>query len=369
MDTWREKAAALAAELTTTGELTEDWRAAFEAVPRHVFLPGVQMEEAYGTDAVVTQNRTAQIAGGGDVELATSSASAPGVVAVMLDRLSVHKGHRVLEIGTGTGYNAALLSFQLGYTNVYSVELDPDLIGEARHALAEVGFTPELACGDGYQGMPEAGPFDRIIATCAIEHVPPAWIDQLAGGGRIVAPLSGNGCGLLVLDKTAPDEVTGRFDPYLVGFMPLRDEVDNPLPSRFPWGVAGGPMSQDGTTTLDPVIIREADPDLLLWLQLHLPGMRIGGLEREDGKRAVTLARTGAEAVTSLEVAEPGRWEVRQRGTSRPWDTAEHAHALWLHLGKPGRERFGISALNDPHRQYVWIDDPGSRYSWPMMWH
>jgi len=366
MSDWRAKASALADELAASNELSPQWRAAFEAMPRHLFLPGVDWNVAYANDAVVTQYKTGVILGGGKVELATSSASAPGVQAVMLGRLDVHKGHRVLEIGTGTGINTGLLCFQIGEDSVYSVELDPTLTAAAQARLAEVGHRPHLRAGDGYAGWPEHAPFDRIIATCSIDHIPPAWIQQLAEGGRIVAPLTGGGdCGLLVLDKTAPDEVTGRFDNYLTAFMPLRDEIDNPIPTRSPWGVPAGPMSMDGTTTLDPRVVRDADPDLWLWLHLHIPGLRIGGLESE-GKHSVTLAAPGAEAIAELDPVEPGRWPVHHRGHARLWDTAEHAITLWRHLGKPRRERLGITALDDPDRQYVWLDNPNSHYSWPM---
>jgi protein-L-isoaspartate(D-aspartate) O-methyltransferase len=363
---WREKASALADRLAGNGELSNGWRAAFEQVPRHVFLPQHSLEVAYTDDAVVTQHKTAVIDGSSTVELPTSSASAPGVVAVMLDRLNVTAGMRVLEIGTGTGYNAALLSFQLGDTNVYSVELDPALTAAAGGALTEVGYAPHLLAGDGAVGYPGVAPFDRIIATCAVDHIPPEWIRQLTDGGRIVAPLMGGAdSALLVLDKTAPDEVTGRLDPYRVSFMPLRDEINNPLPSRSPWGRVAGQMPAYGTTGMDPAIIREGDPDLLLWLHLHIPGLRIGGLEA-PGRSAVSLSRPGAIADVELEPSRPGLWPVQQRGQARLWDTAEIAVALWEDLGKPGRHRLGVTALDDVDRQYVWLDDPSGPYSWPM---
>lgn len=94
------------------------------------------------------------------------------------------------------------------------VDIHSGLIEAARERLAEIGYHPCLTTGDGANGWAEHAPFDRIIATCAITHIPPAWIQQLAEDGRIVAPLDAGAAGpLLVLDKTAPDEVTGRIDP------------------------------------------------------------------------------------------------------------------------------------------------------------
>lgn len=95
---------------------------------------------AYSPEVIVTQVRPAPVAGGGTVDLPSSSASAPGAVAVMLDRLAVHNDQRVLEIGTGTGYNAALLCHRLGDAAVYSIDIDPELVNAARDTLDSRGY-------------------------------------------------------------------------------------------------------------------------------------------------------------------------------------------------------------------------------------
>ncbi|MEV6905895.1 methyltransferase domain-containing protein [Amycolatopsis sp. NPDC051071] len=130
----------------------------------------------------------------------------------------------MLEIGTGTGYNAALLAHRLGDHAVYSLDLDPGLVDAARDRLDGIGFHPHLTAGDGAAGWPGNATFDRIIAACAVSAIPPAWIDQLAPAGRIVAPLDAAKAGpLLVLDKTTDGEVSGIIDPYPVLFTPMRD--------------------------------------------------------------------------------------------------------------------------------------------------
>ncbi len=188
----------------------------------------------------------------GAAELPTSSSSKPAVMAVMLDRLEARAGHRVLEIGTGTGYNTALLCHRLGPDNVYSLDIDPGLVATAADRLAGLGHHPHLNAGDGAAGWDEHAPFDRILATCAVTQIPPAWICQLADGGRIVVPLDAGTAGpLLVLGKTAPDEVTGRIDAYPAGFMPLREHADNPLGPGQSTGFAATGMPHYGTTTLD----------------------------------------------------------------------------------------------------------------------
>jgi protein-L-isoaspartate(D-aspartate) O-methyltransferase len=364
-DDWRPVAAALAAQLTADGDLSPDWREAFERVPRHVFLPGCSLAEAYVNDAVVVQQRSARIVGGGSLELPTSSASQPAVVAAMLARLPDRPGMRVLEIGTGTGYNAALLCHRRGDAHVFSVDIDPQLVDAARDALAGLGHHPTLAAGDGYLGLPAGAPYDAILATCAITHVPPAWIDQLVMGGRIVAPLYGPGCALMVLDKTATDEVTGRFDSYLTGFMPLRDRLDNPLRPGQQLGFRGSHIAHHGSTGVDPAEVASADFDLRLFLHLHLPGLQLGTVDR-DGVPTVTVTTLGSHAEAALTPATAGRWPTSQRGEHRPWDTVEHALHRWTLLGRPPRDRFGITALNDAARQYVWLDHPDAPDCWPM---
>jgi protein-L-isoaspartate(D-aspartate) O-methyltransferase len=207
---WRSLAAAMTDDLLAAGDLTDSaWQRAFTDTPRHAFVPDHSLTDAYSLTALVTQWRTADSCGN---KRPTSSASSPRAVAMMLERLGTRDHHRVLEIGTGTGYNAALLCHRLGSANVYSNDLDPALVDDARNTLTDLGYHPTLVAADGYTGLSGGAPYDRILATCAVNHVPPDWIRQLGDGGRIVAPVAGNSANpLLILDKIAPDEVTGYF--------------------------------------------------------------------------------------------------------------------------------------------------------------
>lgn len=361
---WQRYAEAMTVALADSGELRDpDWRSIFADTPRHVFLPGISLDAAYADRSVVTQTRQVTIDNGTGPMLPTSSASAPSVVAVMLDRLALTDTDRVLEIGTGTGYNAALLSRRVGDTNVYSIDLDPTLVHTARDALSSLGLAPRLRAGNGELGWPDTAPFDAIVATCAIDHIPPAWIDQLTTGGRLVAPLVGDGCALIVATKTAHDELTGHIDPYQVAFMPLRDQLDNPLPAARGRPSAHTGIGQYGTTDTDPAILDQNDPDLLLLLQLHLPGLAIGSLDGPHGP-ALTLTTPLGFAQVSYAPTD-GRWITIQH-RQRLWDTAEHVTRLWDQLGKPTRDRYGLSALNRTDRQYIWLDDPDSPYAWPL---
>ncbi|MFD0688114.1 methyltransferase domain-containing protein [Actinomadura fibrosa] len=119
---------------------------------------------------------------------ATSSSSAPFIMARVLDALKLASGMRVLEIGTGTGYNAAVLAHLAGADNVISVELDPVAADRARQALQRAGFPVRVATGDGEDGYPPGAPYDRIVVTASAHTVPPAWVEQTRPGGMILVP-------------------------------------------------------------------------------------------------------------------------------------------------------------------------------------
>ncbi|MEW6271387.1 MAG: protein-L-isoaspartate(D-aspartate) O-methyltransferase [Thermodesulfobacteriota bacterium] len=144
------------------------------AVPRHLFVPGAGLFEAYG-------NHAYPIGHGQTI-------SQPTVVAIMTDALQLTGKERVLEVGTGSGYQAAILS-RLA-REVWSIEIVAPLGEESRRRLAELGFdNVHVKVGDGYQGWPEHAPFDRIILTAAPPELPAALVEQLTDGGILVAPL------------------------------------------------------------------------------------------------------------------------------------------------------------------------------------
>ncbi len=109
----------------------------------------------------------------GTAAVGLSSTSTPGLMTRMLETLDIHEGHKVLEIGTGTGYNAALLAHRLGAEHVFSVDVDRELVDLARDQLARIGYRPTLVAADGASGLSEHAPYDRIIATCSVPAVPP----------------------------------------------------------------------------------------------------------------------------------------------------------------------------------------------------
>jgi protein-L-isoaspartate(D-aspartate) O-methyltransferase len=203
--------------------------AALLAVPRETFVPNVSLEEVYRpSDAIVIKRLDG---------MSVSSASAPEVVALMLEQLDPQPGNRVLEVGAGTGYNAALLAHMVGESGrVVTLDIDLDLVLGARAHLQAAGYPRvEVVQTDGALGYPDAAPYDRIILTVASSDVAPAWRDQLAPeGGRIVMPLAIRGlqrCLGFVPDP-GPECLRGEA-LRTCGFVAVRGALANaPAPTR-----------------------------------------------------------------------------------------------------------------------------------------
>ncbi|MFE3328478.1 methyltransferase domain-containing protein [Streptomyces sp. NPDC059176] len=289
------------------------WRAAFESVPRHLFVPYYYVSTLAGYERLwcgdpAPDRRERWLRGAyADGPLATrvrdgellSSSSQPSLMARMLDALEVRDGHRVLEIGAGTGYNAALLCHRLGDANVTTVDLEPEITESARSHLAAAGYRPAVITADGARGCPRRAPYDRIIATCTLASVPVAWLAQCRPGGLVLAPLA---TGMILLRVYDAGRAEGRFLHSSAYFVPLRGGT--PARARVPH-VAGLPR-------------RAADSDLFRFL--------------------LTLTA--------------GRLDPHE------------AFSLWQREGRPDRERFGVTV--DGGRQWAWLDDPGGPYAWPL---
>ncbi|CAM5426509.1 methyltransferase domain-containing protein [Streptomyces aurantiogriseus] len=240
--------AALVREIEASGAFAADpgWTEAFAAVPRHLFVPYYYVSGAGGYErrwgeSPDPRTRERWITGAyEDTPLATrlrdgellSSSSQPSLMALMLVELRVEKGNRVLEIGAGTGYNAALLSYRLGDEQVTTVDLDPEITESARRHLAAAGYHPVVVTGDGARGVPERAPFDRIIATCQLASVPRAWLAQCRPGARILTPLA---TGLVALTVRDAEHAEGNFLHTPAYFVPLRG-ADRPEPEPVALG-------------------------------------------------------------------------------------------------------------------------------------
>ncbi|GAA1311754.1 methyltransferase, FxLD system [Saccharothrix xinjiangensis] len=189
---------------------------ALRTVPRHLFVPDATVPDAYA-------NRSITIKPGEPGGRPASCISVPTVVAMMLDQLDARPGHRVLEIGAGTGYNAALLAELVGDTGqVTTVDIHPDVTEHARRALDATGYDRvHVVTGDGTLGHPDHASYDRIIVTVGPWDLPPAWLAQLALGGRLVVPLTWRGQTRSVAFIKQEDGVLRATDSRLCGFIPM----------------------------------------------------------------------------------------------------------------------------------------------------
>jgi protein-L-isoaspartate O-methyltransferase len=205
----------LANQLQDSGDLRSPaWHAAIAETPRHVLVPTVyQPQQSHGSIANTRLNTaerlglvyststlvTAVVLNKYGSLVPVSSSTKPDLMVRMLETLDVREGQRILEIGTGTGYNAALLAHRLGDDNVFSVDIDPELIDTARRRLARIGRYPHLAARDGADGWPQHAPYHRIICTCAVRRIPLAWYGQLIPGGQLLIDFKPQGGNLVLL--------------------------------------------------------------------------------------------------------------------------------------------------------------------------
>lgn len=223
---------------------------ALRAVPRHLFVPDATLEAAYA-DTVVDVKLDAD---GSSI----SCASQPSVVALMLDQLEAQPGERILELGAGTGYNAALIAHLVGPTgHVTTIDVDDDLVEGAREHLASAGFANvEAITRDGALGHAEGAPYDRIVAAVGAHGIPLAWLDQLAPGGRLVTPQRLKGS---VSRSIAYEQHSGRWmsvSSMMNTFMPLRRGIADDDRRDIP-------LSSDGTVRLHAPASQNINADAL----------------------------------------------------------------------------------------------------------
>jgi len=367
IEEWHRLAEELARQLVERGVLVDPhWREAFENTPRHVFVPtwfrnpdslvhegdSDWLSSTYRDASLVT--RYVPVPGAEELRWATSSSTMPSLMSRMLHLLDVRDGQRVLEIGTGTGYNAALLCYRLGGEHVTSIDLDPKLVRCASAALDSLGWQPRLSVGDGEKGVADRAPYDRIISTASVPAIPPAWVEQLGHDGVIVADLRGGlSSNLIVLHKTAAGSVEGRFMATPGHFMWCRREVENPLRDggRFNRTYdATDPLRL--TTDTDPRTIEEGGARLLVQ-ELYERDLTVWETD-ESGGRVLHLCTDDASWCDVELSFKP--YQVTQGGPTDIWDMVERALIHWSALGRPAAERFGLSVTLSGRN--LWLDVP-----------
>jgi protein-L-isoaspartate(D-aspartate) O-methyltransferase len=208
MANWTERRDALVSALRDRESIEDETLEALRSVPRHRFVSEDNRTAAY-------EDMPLPIGHGQTI-------SAPHMVAIMTDLLDLSAGTRVLEIGTGCGYHAAVTAEVVGAENVYSVEYHEELAERARRTLADTGYGGvSVRAGDGKQGWPDHAPYDRAYLTCAASEFPPAVVDQITHDGLILAPL-GSHRQTLVRARKRPDGSLAREEHGHVRFVPLQ---------------------------------------------------------------------------------------------------------------------------------------------------
>jgi protein-L-isoaspartate(D-aspartate) O-methyltransferase len=340
---------------------------ALRTVPRHLFLPDLPPDAAYRDEPIVTKRD----ADGRPI----SSSSQPMIMALMLDQLGVRRGQRVLEIGAGTGFNAALLATIVGERGkVTSVDLDADTVERAKENLDAAGLPDVVVVtGDGALGHPDRAPYHRIIATVGVWDLAPAWLEQLSQDGRIVVPLDLGGVQRSVAFEREGDHWTSR-SVVLCGFMRMRGKFAGPEMTYL--------LDQDTDLTLNLPVAREVDGDALtdvlseepdvetigaaptamqlfdgftLWLAVHEP--RWCALsekaDADPARLAAAPMRAQEAAATAGILADDGLALIGVDGD----DLTVHAHGntqvaedllahvrAWEAAGRPGTEGLRIDA-------------------------
>jgi methyltransferase of ATP-grasp peptide maturase system len=349
-----EMRSALVARLVAEGNLRSPaWIEAFSSVPRGAFVPSFfrERDHASGFDRIDREDSDAhddwlrsvynddvlftQI---NDEGVPISSSTSPGLMALMLEALDIAPGMKILEIGTGTGYNAALLCNRLGSAYVTSIDIDHELIDTARQRLNNLGYDPHLAAHDGMTGYKDNAPYARIISTVAVPSIPLAWLSQVSDGGRILANLYRElGGGALALLTVHEDRAQGRFLPDYGGFMPVRAIRQHT------------PISLLHAAEKDEYVERETqiasklldNPSFSFFAALLVPAQRLGYVPHDQPEQFWLLGTDGSWARQTSN--ENGQFVVRQHGPRMLWDALEQAHHDWTSLASPPRQDFGLT--------------------------
>jgi len=362
----------LAERLAERGDLrSEAWRRAVERVPRYLLVPRFYRQEDDGfrlvdgsdpgqreewlravydpQESLVTEHDPATGA-------PTSSATMPSIVLVLLEALDVQPDHRVLEVGTGSGYSAALLCERVGSANVTTIDIGAEVVEQARRRLAEIGHRPHLVCGDGFEGYAAHAPYDRVLAMVGLDRVPRAWVEQTRPGGVILATLPSM---TARLERRQDGSAQGRFVGGF-GFMAMRGHAPLHLPeSRARALVQGEGEERAPSVDVLPMLRGERIPGFWgLARLLLMPFDTTVAIDRQ--RTAIVEATDRSWVLIDLE-----RNRVRQGGPRRLWDALEDLYLLLEHHGRPSRDRFGLTVRPDG-RQLVWLDDPDAGPRWEL---
>lgn len=343
---------------------------AFRTVLRHWFLPGAPLEEVYSDVAVVTHR--------GPDGVPISSSSQPAIMASMLHQLDVQPGQRVLEIGTGTGYNAALLGQLVGpQGRVTTVDLDRQICSAAERHLEVAGAANvSVVTGDGWTAAGGLGMFDRIEATVGVSDLPTTWVDQLEPDGILVAPLwlraglqvsaafkkvdgglqsmSAEPCGFMRLQGLgAGDPVYHQVGGWTVSF----DQPDDARRALLEQLVESPPRAEPAPAVapgwFTPIALREPDAIHLYSPRRDGPLVCCGILQTSPPGLAVVVSRPGAGNTLEVFGADQVARRLLALIDGEPPIEVKHLSIRAVPAGQPVDEHDALAALSRPNFSFV----------------
>jgi protein-L-isoaspartate O-methyltransferase len=371
-------------ELVTAGELAPEWAAVLDAVPRWRFLPDLIWPHTASGDyetidraddphawqrwadtdaAIATQWDDGKHVGSAPGQVATSSASSPGLVARMLADLDAQPGDRVLDAGAGTGWTTALLATRAGPDRVTGIEVDPAIAAAAAKRLTAAGINATIITGDGDQGWPPAAPYDRVQATYAIRRIPPTWLSQTRPGGIIVAPWTTDFINLGAVARltvAADGTAAGPFTRGAEFMHDRRQRITWPdhtayIPAdRWPEG------TRESIAAIRPQDLWESpDGVATLVVGMLVPDIVHTTDTSDQGEFTAWFYSLICRSWAALYADDPddAKAEIHQGGPRRLWDEIETAYHLWTRHGQPGYPRLGLTVTASGNHQ-LWIDDP-----------
>jgi protein-L-isoaspartate O-methyltransferase len=285
---------------------------------------------------------------------ATSSSSGRAVMAEMLTLLDIRAGMDVLEIGTGTGYNAAIIAEQVAPGRVTSVEIDGTVADRARRALKKVGSDVTVIAGDGTFGYTDNAPYDRVIGTASAITVPFAWVEQTRSGGRIVLPVAGSFGreAFVCLTVTGDGAASGLFYGDSA-FMRLRNQRDG----LFFWWSKETSLRKRMSRVFPVELFDNFDAGFAVGVLC--PGWR--AVKRtERGVTFLQVSEFASKSGASIAADDPGAddedFEIIQYGPRNLWDELAAAYQWWIDADRPDHTRFGLTVTKVS--QDVWLDSP-----------
>jgi protein-L-isoaspartate(D-aspartate) O-methyltransferase len=322
----------LVSHLIESGALRDpEVTAAFQAVLRHHFLPGRRLAYVYEDTAIPTKTD--------EHGLALSSSSQPAIMALMLQQLELRPRHRVLEIGAGTGYNAALMGRLVGPEGaVCTLDIDEEVCAQARANLGAAGIeNVRVVDADGAEGWPEQAPYDRLIVTAGVADLAAAWLDQLVEGGRLVVPLALAGPTQLSVGFEKHGRRLSSDSLSSCGFLPLRGEMAFDMQVVVP----DDTLPLPGRPTWTSLPAADATVAFRTWLALTRPGF----VQYRLNPEAPLVFGLRGQGGAALAVPEHDALWIYAFGDGRePADRLVEAHREWTQM-RPDPERFQITAL------------------------